>query len=109
MNNRGLVASIAVGRPARAVAMESEWLPGPEQIVIGKDVLELLSTSMYVDPMTIYREYVQNSADAVDEARAANLISPKDPGRVTISIDPTGRSIRIRDNGTGLACGQFVS
>ena len=29
---------------------------------------------MYVDPMTIYREYAQNAADAVDEGRAFKLL-----------------------------------
>ena len=41
------------------------------EIVIGKDVLELVSSAMYIDPMTVYREYIQNAADAVDAARAA--------------------------------------
>ena len=45
------------------MSLDQAWRPGPDDIVIGKDVLELLSTSMYVDPMTIYREYVQNAAD----------------------------------------------
>ena len=35
-------------------------------VIVGKDILELLSSSMYLDPITIYREYVQNSADAID-------------------------------------------
>src|SRR3546814_19617948 len=37
--------------------------PG-DLVVIGKDILELLSSAMYTDPLTIYREYVQNPADA---------------------------------------------
>ena len=34
-----------------------------EPIIIGKDILELLSSAMYVETLTIYREYLQNSAD----------------------------------------------
>ena len=49
---------------------EAPWQGLADDIVIGKDILELLSSSMYVDPMTIYREYVQNAADSIDEARA---------------------------------------
>jgi len=41
----------------------------PNDVVVGKDVLELVSSAMYVDPMTIYREYIQNAANAIDEAR----------------------------------------
>lgn len=102
------IRAATVTRASRT-AGESEWAPGPERIVIGKDVLELLSTSMYVDPMTVYREYVQNAADAIDQARIAKLILPKQTGRVEIALDPASRSIRIRDNGTGLPAETFVS
>jgi len=79
----------------------------PSEIGIGKDVLELVSTAMYVDPLTIYREYVQNAADSIDEARADGIIGPDEPGRVDIAIDPSGRSVTIRDNGTGVPDGEF--
>jgi molecular chaperone HtpG len=70
-------------------------------IVIGKDILELLSSSMYLDPLTIYREYVQNSADAIEEQSSQ-------PGTVSIFLDPTFRTIRIRDNGGGVPAAEFV-
>lgn len=73
--------------------------------IIGKDVLELLSTAMYVDPLTIYREYIQNSADAIDAARAGGLLSER--GRIEITIDPSSRTIRILDNGTGIGVASF--
>ncbi|QNM83315.1 ATP-binding protein [Sphingomonas sabuli] len=76
--------------------------PSSSMIVVGKDVLELLSSAMYVDPLSIYREYVQNAADAIDEARDVGELKPDDPGRVDIRIDPDRRSIIIRDNGLGL-------
>ena len=38
-------------------------VPTPLEIVVGKDILELVSSSMYIDPLTIYREYIQNAAD----------------------------------------------
>ncbi len=77
------------------------------EIVIGKDVLELVSSAMYIDPMTIYREYVQNAADAVDAARAAGLLSDSEPGEVDISVDLATRTVRIRDNGCGLPFDDF--
>ncbi|KFL46321.1 hypothetical protein IL54_1737 [Sphingobium sp. ba1] len=76
-------------------------------IVIGKDILELISSAMYVDPMTIYREYVQNAADGIEAAREAGLISGDERGRVDIRVDPASRSITIRDNGAGIPAGQF--
>lgn len=87
---------------------EPSWGPGPDKVVVGKDVLELLSTSMYVDPLTIYREYIQNAADAIDEARTKRFLSSREAGRVDIEIDAASRSIRIRDNGTGIPWAQFV-
>ncbi len=84
--------------------------PGPipiDRIVIGKDVLELVSSAMYVDPLTIYREYVQNAADSIDEAQAAGLLRKGENGRVSIEIAPTQRRVRIRDNGIGLRWADF--
>ena len=77
------------------------------EITVGKDVLELVSSAMHVDPMTVYREYVQNAADAVDAARAADAISADEPGRVEISVDTANRIVRIRDNGCGVPFPEF--
>lgn len=73
-----------------------------DSIIIGRDVLELVSSAMYIDPMTVYREYIQNAADAIDDARREGTLQAGDEGLVEISIDPTARSIRIRDNGCGV-------
>src|ERR1035441_5037982 len=70
------------------------WNPRTTPLTIGKDVLELLTTSMYVDPMTLYREYIQNAADGIDEARALGILRPHTAGVVDISIDATTRTVR---------------
>jgi len=88
---------------------EAPWQTIASDIVIGKDILELLSSSMYVDPMTIYREYAQNAADSIDEARADGQIGPDEPGKVTIDIDVSGRNVKITDNGTGISHGDFAN
>lgn len=72
-------------------------------IVVGKDVLELLSSAMYLDPMSIYREYIQNSADAIDEAKAAGILPKKSRGRVTLDVDASKRRVKLTDNGVGVA------
>ena len=87
----------------------ADWGPSSTPVVVGKDVLELLSTSMYVDAMTIYREYIQNAADAIDEARDKGLLVDRTPGKVDVTIDTTARLIRIHDNGTGIAWPEFAS
>ena len=73
-----------------------------QEVKIGKDIIELLSSGMYVSPVTIYREYIQNAADAIDAARTRGLIGPRSRGEVSISFDHTARSVVIRDNGAGL-------
>ena len=77
------------------------------EITIGKDVLELVSSAMYIDPMTVYREYIQNAADAVDAARTDGTLSEDESGRVDISVDPEMRTVKIRDNGCGLPFQDF--
>lgn len=90
------------------VSISGSWQTITERPVVGKDVLELLSSSMYVDPLSIYREYVQNAADSIEEALALGLLGRRDAGAVNIDIDPRSRSIRIRDNGTGLSKQEFT-
>lgn len=38
--------------------------------IIGKNIIESLTLGMYENPFCIYREYIQNSADAIDKAGA---------------------------------------
>jgi hypothetical protein len=81
--------------------------PITETVTVGKDILELLAGSMYVDPLNIYREYIQNSADAIDQALDQNLHFETTPG-VEIAFDHLERTIRIRDNGVGIPTDDFV-
>ena len=80
-----------------------------ELVVVGKDVLELLSSAMYVDPLTIYREYIQNAADAIDEAESEGLYSKGLQPRISISLNSAERSIKIHDNGIGIAPNVFAA
>lgn len=77
------------------------------EIFVGKDVLELLSSSMYVNPLSIFREYVQNATDAIDDAVASGLLSSIDQGRIEINLDHIDRRVVIRDNGKGLSNRDF--
>lgn len=86
---------------------QAEWIPVAERPIIGKDILELLSSSMYVNPLSIYREYIQNAADSIDDARRLEIL-PLGAGRVDITVDHQLRKVRIRDNGTGLPSDEFV-
>lgn len=90
--------------PLSGYVRTNRTFPG---IIIGSDILELLSSAMYVDPITIYREYVQNAADAIDEARQGGILASDQPGRVDIIMDAQARSVRIRDNGCGVPSEAF--
>ena len=63
----------------------------------GAGLLGLVTTGMYHDPLSMYREYIQNAADAA----ATSGLSRR--ARVEITIDVAERRIRIRDNGPGLS------
>lgn len=75
--------------------------------VIGKFVIENLTVGMYDDPRCVYREYIQNSADALDKAIAAELIMPQEAA-IHIQISKERKSIVIEDNGTGITYSQVV-
>jgi hypothetical protein len=62
---------------------------------------------MYVNALSIYREYVQNSADAIEEALALGLLSGPAQGRLDIFVDSEARKVRIRDNGIGIKKSEF--
>lgn len=65
--------------------------------LVGSDVLGLITAGMYDNPLTVYREYIQNAADAIASAGDGG------EGRVEIQIDPSQLCVKIRDNGPGLA------
>lgn len=92
---------IRLAVPAKTSAIDDD-------IVVGKDVLELVAGAMYADPLTVYREYIQNSADAIDEARAAGLLTSGETPQVQITFDHANRSVRVRDIGVGVSNGDFV-
>lgn len=75
--------------------------------VFGKNILENLTTGMYSDSRVMYREYVQNSCDAIDTAVNAGIVDRKKTS-IDISIDSEKREIRIRDNGCGICKENFV-
>lgn len=67
------------------------------KVLVGGDIFSLITVGMYNNPLAIYREYIQNAADAV--ATSDRVQS----GKVEIKLDPAKLRIRIRDNGPGLS------
>jgi len=60
-------------------------------------LLETLTAGMYNQPLSIYREYIQNAVDSIDSSddHHTDML-------VEIKIDPFAKKIEIRDNGEGL-------
>ncbi|MGA8610694.1 MAG: ATP-binding protein [Xanthobacteraceae bacterium] len=80
-----------------------------DDIRVGKDVIEIVTSGMYVSPVTVFREYVQNAADSIDAARSSGVLSPRKHGRVDISFDQNARSVSIHDNGIGIPARDVIS
>ena len=68
--------------------------------VIGIDLLKMLMLQLYSNPRCIYREYIQNALDSINEAVKTGILAQEKDGRVSISI--TKNDICIEDNGTGI-------
>lgn len=65
----------------------------------GMYLLENLTSGMYNEPLSIYREYIQNAVDSID---LGMLNGNKGPTIINIDIDPFNKRITIRDNGMGI-------
>ena len=72
------------------------------EIIIGKHTLESLTSGMYSDPYVVFREYIQNSVDSIDEAIKQKII-PKGTDRIEVCVAPAEKMITIEDNGIGLS------
>lgn len=70
--------------------------------LVGKGLLNQLMFSLYPDAETIYREYLQNACDSINEAAELGILSNKNEGHVSINIDKFHHTITIEDNGTGI-------
>jgi molecular chaperone HtpG len=78
--------------------------PMPDKVIIGVNILETLTTGMYRDAKVIYREYIQNACDQIDEAVLLGLYERQD-GNIEIFTDAD--SISIEDNATGIPAEDF--
>ena len=89
MNDPGSVSVAAASSGSGTDREGREMVP---ETFVGHDVLELVSSAMHVEPMAVYREYVQNAADAIDAARLAGALSAAQAGASTsLWIEPRAR------------------
>jgi molecular chaperone HtpG len=78
------------------------------EIRMGLRLLETLTSALYEDPIILFREYVQNSADAYNDAIKNNILFVLDDFGIDINIDPNLSSIIITDNGYGIPESEFI-
>lgn len=69
---------------------------------IGYQILDIITSGMYDDPLMVYREYIQNAVDSIDIAVQEGDL-PSGEGRISILISGLNRSVSIEDNGGGLS------
>lgn len=70
-------------------------------IIIGKHTLESLTSGMYSDAYVVFREYIQNSVDSIDEAVRLGVLIPG-AEQIVVRLSPTENQIIITDNGLGI-------
>lgn len=67
-----------------------------------KHLLDQLMFSLYPEPKTIYREYIQNATDSILEAELTGVLEPNE-GHITVDVNDNKQEIKIWDNGKGLS------
>lgn len=77
-----------------------------ENSTIGIDLLKMLMLQLYSNPRCIYREYIQNSLDSINEAVQLGILKRVKDGHVSINI--SSNNITIEDNGTGIKSDRAV-
>ena len=79
-----------------------------DNIIIGKFIIDSLTTGMYNDPFCIYREYIQNAADAIDKDAYSEKKDVHRDYEIRIKLDPDPKCplITIEDNGCGVPVAQ---
>lgn len=77
------------------------------ELIIGKYTLESLTNGMYSSPLDIYREYIQNAVDSLDEAIIIGVELPEKLS-IDITIDADNHVVTIRDNGVGVPSNSAV-
>ena len=78
-----------------------------EKYVFGANIIENLTTGMYQDSRVIFREYIQNGTDSIDQAVADGILQQNE-GKIEIWLKPqSNRTVVVRDNGTGISSVNF--
>lgn len=69
--------------------------------IIGKYTLESLTNGMYANPLDLFREYIQNAVDSIDDS-VEQSTGDLTEHTISIELDTHKKSIKIRDDGKGI-------
>ncbi len=75
-----------------------------QEVVVNGSLLSSLSIGLYTEPVDVFRELVQNSTDAYQEAN-----TPVGERRIDINVNRAERTVRVRDYAIGLDESQFMA
>ena len=75
-------------------------------IEIDVNIVEIVTKGLFINSLDIFREYIQNSCDAIDDAVEAGIFQEGD-GKIEITIGRAARRITIEDNGMGIPTRYF--
>lgn len=70
---------------------------------VGASIVEIITESLYDKPIVIFREYVQNSADSITNAKHSDTAA-----ELSIEIWKEQDTLYFLDNGTGIARKEFA-
>ncbi len=70
---------------------------------IGKDQMRQYMGGLYENSMVIFREYLQNACDAVEQALQEGLIPNRRQANIAVVIDHYNNKITIEDVGIGIS------
>lgn len=82
----------------------------PINTTIGKFALDSLTIGMYENKMVLFREYIQNSTDAIDKAvNELKCLESIGDSQIDIILDNKKNLIKIIDNGSGIKKDEVIS
>lgn len=70
---------------------------------IGKSQMRQYMGELYENCMVVYREYIQNACDAIEDAVSQGLIPDRKKTTIIVNIDIFNRNITIEDEGVGIS------
>ena len=70
---------------------------------IGKSQMRQYMGELYEDCMVVYREYIQNACDAIEDAVEKGLITDRKKTTIVVTIDTFNHNIIIEDKGIGIS------